>query len=54
MFRFVAMFLGRKAWEAYQRRRDNEPALAYGGTTGGSSGDRRPDRSRAARVRRRA
>jgi hypothetical protein len=25
VFRFVALFLGRKAWESYQRRRDSRP-----------------------------
>jgi hypothetical protein len=47
LFRFVALFLGRKAWEAFQRRRQ-EPA--YSGTAGGPSRTRRTRRSTGRRV----
>jgi hypothetical protein len=54
LFRFVALFLGRKAWEAFRRRRTTTrgAASSYSGTSGtsgtvgGPSGDRRSGRSR--------
>jgi hypothetical protein len=44
LFRFVALFLGRKAWEAYQRRR--QPPGQRGDASGRPSGDRRVRRNR--------
>jgi hypothetical protein len=29
IWRFLVMFVGRKAWEAYRRRGDRAPAAAY-------------------------
>jgi hypothetical protein len=46
LFRFVALFLGRKAWEAFRRRRTTarRAPSSYSGTAGGPSGDRRSGR----------
>jgi len=34
LFRLVALFLGRKAWEAFQRRRQSPTSRASTGATG--------------------
>jgi hypothetical protein len=48
LFRFVALFLGRQAWEAFQRRRTTTRRTpgSYRGTAARPTGKRRAGRGR--------